>query len=51
MGEDLGFGQLLDEQGFFARLLARLLARSPPGAGGNPPYGPDLPLVLSLNEA
>jgi hypothetical protein len=40
--EALGFERLLDEEGFFARLLGR----SPSGAGREPLYGPDLPLVL-----
>ncbi|MGW7816866.1 hypothetical protein ACWGLF_01800 [Streptomyces puniciscabiei] len=42
MCEDLGFERLLGEQGFFARLLGR----SPSGAGREPLYGPDLPVVL-----
>ncbi|MFC8665804.1 hypothetical protein [Streptomyces sp. NPDC057199] len=43
MGEDLGFEKLLDdEEGFFAHLFAR----SPKGAGRDPLYGPDLPVVL-----
>jgi hypothetical protein len=40
--EALGFERLLDEEGFFARLLGR----SPSGAGREPLYGPDLPVVL-----
>ncbi|MEU2925651.1 hypothetical protein ABZ636_11415 [Streptomyces sp. NPDC007251] len=40
--EDLGFDSLLGEEGFFARLLGR----SPSGAGREPLYGPDLPVVL-----
>ncbi|GCB47873.1 hypothetical protein [Streptomyces sp. NL15-2K] len=42
MCEDLGFEKLLSEEGFFARLFAR----SPSGAGRDPLYGPDLPVVL-----
>lgn len=42
MCEDLGFEKLLGEEGFFARLFAR----SPSGAGREPLYGPDLPVVL-----
>ncbi|KOG62126.1 MULTISPECIES: nucleotidyltransferase family protein [Streptomyces] len=42
MCEDLGFERLLSEGGFFARLLGR----SPSGAGREPLYGPDLPVVL-----
>ncbi|MGA5894453.1 hypothetical protein [Streptomyces venetus] len=42
MCEELGFERLLDEDGFFARLLGR----SPSGAGREPLYGPDLPVVL-----
>lgn len=40
--EDLGFEKLLSEDGLFARLLGR----SPSGAGREPLYGPDLPVVL-----
>lgn len=40
--EDLGFEKLLSEEGTFARLLAR----SPSGAGREQLYGPDLPVVL-----
>ncbi|MEU5087736.1 hypothetical protein [Streptomyces sp. NPDC021356] len=42
MCEDLGFERLLDEEGFFASLLGR----SASGAGREPLYGPDLPVVL-----
>ncbi|MCQ8193753.1 hypothetical protein [Streptomyces rugosispiralis] len=42
MCEDLGFEKLLSEEGFFARLLSR----SPSGAGREPLYGPELPVVL-----
>lgn len=42
MCEDLGFEKLLGDEGFFARLFAR----SPSGAGREPLYGPDLPVVL-----
>ncbi|MEW2396649.1 hypothetical protein [Streptomyces sp. NPDC046862] len=42
MCEDLGFEKLLSDEGFFARLFAR----SPSGAGREPLYGPDLPVVL-----
>ncbi|MBR8642477.1 hypothetical protein KEF29_32140 [Streptomyces tuirus] len=42
MCEELGFERLLDEEGFFARLLGR----APSGAGRDPLYGPDLPVVL-----
>lgn len=42
MCEDLGFDRLLSEEGFFARLLGR----SPSGAGRDLLYGPDLPVVL-----
>ncbi|WP_306965632.1 hypothetical protein [Streptomyces afghaniensis] len=42
MCEDLGFDKLLGEEGFFARLLGR----APSGAGRDPLYGPDLPVVL-----
>ncbi|WP_255949237.1 hypothetical protein [Streptomyces odontomachi] len=42
MCEDLGFEKLLSEEGFFARLLGR----SPSGAGRELLYGPDLPVVL-----
>ncbi|MER7694213.1 hypothetical protein [Streptomyces sp. NPDC097610] len=42
MCEALGFERLLDEEGFFARLLGR----PPSGAGREPLYGPDLPVVL-----
>ncbi|GGY30193.1 hypothetical protein [Streptomyces djakartensis] len=42
MCEELGFERLLDEDGFFARLLGR----APSGAGRDPLYGPDLPVVL-----
>ncbi|MFJ2905716.1 MULTISPECIES: hypothetical protein [unclassified Streptomyces] len=42
MSEDLGFEKLLDEVGFFARLLGR----SPSGHGREALYGPDLPVVL-----
>ncbi|MEU1849168.1 hypothetical protein ABZ499_07740 [Streptomyces sp. NPDC019990] len=42
MCEELGFERLLDDEGFFARLLGR----APSGAGRDPLYGPDLPVVL-----
>ncbi|MGI5426909.1 hypothetical protein [Streptomyces sp. CA-179760] len=42
MCEELGFEKLLGEEGFFARLLGR----TPSGAGRDPLYGPDLPVVL-----
>jgi hypothetical protein len=42
VGEDLGFERLLEEEGFFARLLGR----SPSGGGSKLLYGPDLPVVL-----
>ncbi|MEV5358434.1 hypothetical protein [Streptomyces sp. NPDC052693] len=42
MCEELGFDTLLSEEGFFARLFGR----SPSGAGREPLYGPDLPVVL-----
>ncbi|MEU6918392.1 hypothetical protein [Streptomyces olindensis] len=42
MCEELGFERLLDEEGFFARLFGR----APSGAGKDPLYGPDLPVVL-----
>ncbi|MEU2267189.1 hypothetical protein ABZ568_12365 [Streptomyces olindensis] len=42
MCEELGFEKLLDEEGFFARLFGR----APSGAGKDPLYGPDLPVVL-----
>ncbi|WP_275560020.1 hypothetical protein [Streptomyces sp. 5-6(2022)] len=42
MREDLGFEKLLGEEGFFSHLLGR----SPSGAGRDPLYGPDLPVVL-----
>ena len=42
MREDLGFEKLLGEEGFFAHLLGR----SPSGAGREPLYGPDIPVVL-----
>ncbi|QPP08141.1 hypothetical protein G4Z16_18995 [Streptomyces bathyalis] len=42
MHEDLGFEKLLKDEGFFAHLLGR----SPSGAGREPLYGPDLPVVL-----
>ncbi|WP_326691712.1 hypothetical protein OIE63_34275 [Streptomyces sp. NBC_01795] len=42
MCEELGFEKLLGEEGFFARLFGR----SPSGAGRDPLYGPDLPVVL-----
>lgn len=42
MSDDLGFERLLSEEGFFARLLGR----SPSGAGREPLYGTDLPVVL-----
>lgn len=40
--EELGFERLLGEEGFFARLFGR----APSGAGRDPLYGPDLPVVL-----
>ncbi|MFC9506641.1 hypothetical protein [Streptomyces sp. NPDC057002] len=42
MCEELGFEKLLGEEGFFAGLLGR----TPAGAGRDPLYGPDLPVVL-----
>ncbi|HET9380442.1 MAG TPA: hypothetical protein VFP69_06395 [Streptomyces sp.] len=42
MHEDVGLEKLLGEEGFFARLLGR----SPSGAGRDLLYGPDLPVVL-----
>ncbi|MFF9001308.1 hypothetical protein ACF1GW_34710 [Streptomyces achromogenes] len=42
MCDDLGFERLLGEEGFFARMLGR----SPSGAGREPLYGPDIPVVL-----
>ncbi|WP_432117387.1 hypothetical protein [Streptomyces sp. bgisy032] len=42
MCEELGFDRLLDDEGFFARLFGR----APSGAGREPLYGPDLPVVL-----
>jgi hypothetical protein len=40
--EELGFEGLLADGGFFARLFGR----APSGAGREPLYGPDLPVVL-----
>ncbi|CAL9499754.1 hypothetical protein SUDANB108_03429 [Streptomyces sp. enrichment culture] len=42
MCEELGFEGLLSDEGFFARLFGR----APSGAGREPLYGPDLPVVL-----
>ncbi|GGX15612.1 hypothetical protein [Streptomyces lomondensis] len=42
MCEELGFEKLLGEEDFFARLFGR----APSGAGTDPLYGPDLPVVL-----
>ncbi|WP_030743906.1 ATP-binding protein [Streptomyces sp. NRRL S-31] len=42
MCDELGLERLLDEDGFFARLLGR----SPSGAGREALYEPDLPVVL-----
>ncbi|MCK8433941.1 hypothetical protein G3I77_13120 [Streptomyces sp. D2-8] len=42
MCEELGFERLLGDEGFFARLFGR----APSGAGRDPLYGPDLPVVL-----
>ncbi|MEU3529899.1 hypothetical protein AB0E62_39760 [Streptomyces sp. NPDC038707] len=42
MCDDLGFERLLGEEGFFACMRGR----SPSGAGREPLYGPDIPVVL-----